>query len=86
VQGTSQVHIYINMAEQEGASCMARWKDSYIVKVHYPEAKEDMLVIKRKMGAAYVQFVKDYILTLPISNKEKNRLYVKIAEQLLSAK
>jgi len=65
---------------------MARSKDSYIIKVHYPETEEDMFEIRRRMGAAYTQFVKDYILTLPISNEEKNKLYEKVYEHLLNGK
>lgn len=65
---------------------MARSKDSYIIKVHYPETKEDMFEIRRRMGAAYIQFVKDYILTLPISDEEKNELYEKVYEHLLNCK
>lgn len=65
---------------------MARSKDSYIIKVHYPKTEEDMFEIRRRMGAAYIQFVKDYILTLPISDEEKNKLYEKAYEHLLNCK
>lgn len=65
---------------------MARSRDSYIIKVHYPETKEDMFEIRRRMGAAYNQFVKDYILTLPISDEDKNELYEKVYEHLLNCK
>ncbi len=65
---------------------MARSKDSYIIKVHYPGTEEDMFEIRRRMGAAYIQFVKDYILTLPISDEEKNELYEKVYEHLLNCK
>ena len=61
---------------------MARSKGSYIIKVHYPESKKDMMEIRRRMGAAYIQFVKDYILTLPISSGEKNKLYEKVYKHL----
>lgn len=61
---------------------MARLKDSYTIKVHYPGTEEDMLEIRRRMGAAYIQFVKDYILTLPINDEEKNKLCEKVFEHL----
>ncbi len=63
---------------------MARSKDSYIIKVHYPETEEDMFEIRRRMGTAYIQFVKDYILTLPISDEEKNKLYTKVIKRLFN--
>lgn len=62
---------------------MARSKDSYIIRVHYPETEEDMFEIRRRIGAAYIQFVKDYILALPVSNEEKNKLYEKVTARLL---
>ena len=62
---------------------MARPKDSYIIEVHYPEG-EDMSEIKKRMGDAYIKFVKDYILTLSISDEEKNKLYTKVIEHLLN--
>ncbi|MDP4183395.1 MAG: hypothetical protein Q8942_20185 [Bacillota bacterium] len=65
---------------------MARSKDSYIIKVHYPETKEDMFEIRKRIGEAYIQFVKDYILTLPISDERKNELYEKVYERLLNCK
>lgn len=63
---------------------MARSKDSYIIKVHYPETEEDMFEIRKRMGTAYIHFIKDYILTLPIDDEEKNILYEKVAEHLLN--
>ena len=63
---------------------MARSKDSYIIKVHYPEGEEGMSEIRKRMGAAYTRFVKDYILTLPISDEEKNKLYTKVSERLIN--
>jgi hypothetical protein len=62
---------------------MARSKDSYIIEVHYPENKEAMLDLKKKIGAVYIQFVKEYILTMPISDEEKNKLYSEVVERLL---
>lgn len=61
---------------------MARSKDTYIIKVHYPEKEEDVFETRKRMGAAYIQFVKDYILTLPIRDEEKNKLYEKVSEHL----
>ena len=63
---------------------MARSKDSYIIKVHYPEGEEGMSEIRKRMGTAYTQFVKDYILTLPISDEEKNKLYTNVFEHLFN--
>jgi len=63
---------------------MARSKDSYIIKVHYPEGEEDMFEIRKRMGVTYIQFVRDYILTLPINDEEKNILYTKIIEHLFN--
>ena len=65
---------------------MARSKDSYIIKVHYPEGEEGMSEIRKRMGAAYTQFVKDYILTLPTSNEEKNKLYTNVFKHLFNYK
>jgi hypothetical protein len=65
---------------------MARSRDSYIIKVHYPETEEDMLEIRKRMGTEYIHFIKDYILNLPIGNEEKNVLYEKVAEHLLNHK
>jgi len=55
-----------------------RSKASYIVEVHYPETREEMLELRRRMGNEYIDFVKKYIKTLPISNEKKNKLYLDI--------
>jgi len=57
---------------------MAKSKDSYIINVHYPETDEEMFEMRSRMGIAYTQFVEDYILSLQISDDEKNILYEKI--------
>ena len=61
---------------------MVRSKEVHIIKVHYPENETEMLDLKKRMGNAYGQFIKNYILTLPISYKEKNKLYASVVEHL----
>jgi hypothetical protein len=63
---------------------MAGSKDSYLIEIHYPEREEELLEMRKRMGAVYTQFVKDYILTLPISDKEKNKLFTVVMEHLYS--
>ncbi len=65
---------------------MTRSKDFYIIKVYYPETEEELFKMRKRMGAAYTQFVKDYILALPVSGEEKNKLYEKVYEYLLNCK
>lgn len=85
MQGTSRFHIYIKYeANLESSDSMARSKYSYLIKVHYPETEVGMIEIRKRMGAAYAQFVKDYILTLPISKEEKNILYTKVIDHLFN--
>jgi len=84
MQGTSQFHIYIKYEALERRDGMAGSKASYVVEVHFPEGEEGILEIRKRMGAAYAQFVKDYILTLSISDEEKNELYIKVVEHLLN--
>ncbi len=61
---------------------MARSKDQYIIDIHYPKTKDDMYKIRKRMGTAYNQFVKDYILTLPVSDEIKNEIYEKVIDYL----
>ncbi len=61
---------------------MARSKKSYAIKVHYPEDDEGMLQLRKRMGAAYIRFVKNHILALPISDEAKNELYTNVLERL----
>ena len=61
---------------------MGRSKNSYIIKVHYPETEEGMLDLRKRMGTAYIKFIKDYILTLPISDEQKNKLHTEVIEQM----
>lgn len=65
---------------------MARSKDIHIIKVRYPENKAEILELKKRMGNAYGQFIKNYILNLPIGDKEKNSLYASVVEHLLKHK
>ena len=62
---------------------MVRSKDFHIIEVHYPENETEMIDLKKRMGSAYSQFIKNYILALPISDNEKNRLYASVVEHLL---
>ena len=57
---------------------MTRLKQSYIIKIHYPETEDGMLILKKRMGNSYINFVRDYIITLPISDEEKNKLYFEV--------
>ena len=65
---------------------MARSKDTYIIKVHYPETETGMQALRKRMGSTYIHFVKDYILTLPISDEDKNKLYEAVNERLIKNK
>lgn len=62
---------------------MVRSKDSHIIEVHYPETEEEIADLKKRIGSAYSQFIKHYILTLPINDKEKNKLYAAVVENLI---
>jgi len=65
---------------------MAGSKNIYLIKVHYPETEGDIFEMRRRMGTAYMRFLKDYILILPIGDEEKNKLYEKVSEQLFNYK
>ncbi len=62
---------------------VARSKKNYVIKVHYPETDEGLIMLRKQMGKAYMEFSKDYILTLPISNHKKNNLYSQILERCI---
>jgi hypothetical protein len=61
-------------------------KDSYLINIHYPETETEMLELRKRLGDAYIQFVKDYVLNLNITNEEKNILYVNITKRLFKTK
>lgn len=61
---------------------MARSKQEYIIKVHYPKEEKDELELRKRMGKAYMKFVEDYIMTLPINDEEKNKLYFNVFDKL----
>ena len=63
-------------------SLMARSKQEYIINIHYPETEEGLLKLRKRMGSSYINFIKDYIMTLPISGEEKNKLYFEINARL----
>jgi hypothetical protein len=41
-----------------------------------------MCEIKKRMGVAYTKFVKEYILSLSISDEEKNELLFSVMENI----
>jgi hypothetical protein len=61
---------------------MPRSRESYVIRVHYPETSEGILNLKKKIGSAYDSFVKSYILSLPISGQDKNRLYTDVNDRI----
>jgi hypothetical protein len=61
---------------------MDRSKGAYIINIHYPETQDGILELRKRMGNAYIHFVKDYIMTLPISDAEKNKLYIKVNKSM----
>lgn len=61
---------------------MTRLKGSYIMKIQYPETEDGMLVLRKSMGNVYINFVKNYIISLPISDEEKNKLYLEVINNL----
>lgn len=65
---------------------MARPVNNCVIKVHYPINEEGRLEIRKRMGVEYIGFIKDYILSLPITGKEKNALYAKVYDNLAGKK
>ncbi|KNY24883.1 hypothetical protein [Pseudobacteroides cellulosolvens] len=61
---------------------MARPKDSYIIEVHYPKSQGGLIELRRRLGKAYIEFIKGYIMGLPICGEEKDELYIKIIERI----
>lgn len=62
---------------------MARSKKKlYSINVHYPEDNEEMLSIRKNMAIAYNKFISNYILTLPITDEQKNKVYSEVQELL----
>ena len=61
---------------------MIRSKDTLIILVHYPSKEEDILELRKRMGSAYGRFIQNYILNLPINDKEKNKLFKDVVENL----
>lgn len=57
-------------------------KEPYIIIVHFPKSEEDKQRLREKMGAAYLEIVRDYILTLPMDENEKNEIFEKIIHKL----
>jgi hypothetical protein len=63
---------------------MARSNEEYTINIHYPETDYDMIELRKRMGIVYDNFIKQYILTLPICNEEKNKIYASINEKLVN--
>jgi hypothetical protein len=61
---------------------MVRSKVAYIINIQYPKTEDGMLTLRKRMGTAYIHFVKDYIMTLPISDVEKNKIYLEVNDRL----
>ncbi len=61
---------------------MGRKKEGYVITVHYPESGKDILEMRRRIGAAYIRFVEDYILALPAGGKQKNDMYARVIQYL----
>jgi len=59
---------------------MVRSKNYHIIEVHYPVNEIEIFDLRKRMGSAYSKFLKNYILALPISDKEKNKLYTAVIE------
>ncbi|RCX08290.1 hypothetical protein DFR58_1432 [Anaerobacterium chartisolvens] len=61
---------------------MGRKKEDYVISVHYPEADQDIVEMRRRMGDAYIGFVEEYILALPVGGKQKNDMYTQVVQYL----
>ena len=62
---------------------MSRLKATYIIEVHFPETEVELLELRKQMGTAYIDFVKNYIKSLPISDDKKNKLYLDVKNKLI---
>lgn len=62
---------------------MVRSKEMYVINVHFPEDESEKLELRKRMGNAYVEFIKGYIMNLPISDNKKNELYLKVIDKLI---
>ena len=62
---------------------MSRLKVTYIIEVHFPETEVEILELRKQMGTAYIDFVKNYIKALSISDDKKNKLYLDVNNKLI---
>ena len=62
---------------------MSRLKVTYIIEVYFPETEVEILELRKQMGTAYLDFVKNYIKALSISDDKKNKLYFDVKNKLL---
>ena len=62
---------------------MSRLKATYISEVHLPETESERLELRKQMGTAYIDFVKNYIKALSISDDKKNKLYLDVNNKLI---
>lgn len=62
---------------------MAGSKGEYIINVHYPNSESGLFELRRRLGNAYIEFIQNYIKTLPIDDEDKNKIYISVIEKLL---
>lgn len=60
---------------------MSRSQKKYTIEIQYPKTSEEMLYIRKKLGAAYLEFVKEYLASLSIDHDEKTMIYNKVLQK-----
>ncbi|MHB8065184.1 MAG: hypothetical protein ACYDG2_21670 [Ruminiclostridium sp.] len=61
---------------------MNNQKKSYEVNLNYPKTEEGKIELRNRIGRAYSEFVREYILNLQISNEQKEKMYSRVLKQL----
>lgn len=44
----------------------------YNIEIQYPKSEEEMLALRKQLGTAYLEFVKKYLDTQPLTQEEIN--------------
>ena len=79
-----QTYIYYSTVFSEVINLSSSNQNDYTITMHYPSDEASLIEMRKRMGSAHIKYIQSYIMSLPISDTQKNHLYEDVIKNLRS--
>lgn len=63
---------------------MSKQQKKYDIEIRYPQSEDEMLALRKQLGAAYLEFIKEYLDAQSLTPEEIQFIYKQVIRKLQS--